>query len=70
MNCSDDKIRKSRIIKNRGYSEDYADTRMNSQLAQEIKKNLVDYTIVNNSDKKNLEVEISEFLKILSQMLQ
>ena len=60
---ADDEIRKSRIIENRGYTAEYADTRMNSQLSQEIKKNLADYTIVNNKTKKDLELNITKLIE-------
>lgn len=60
---ADDEIRKQRITEYRGYSKEYADARMNCQLSQDIKKNLVDYTIVNNKDKNNLEITIAQFIK-------
>lgn len=60
---TDDELRKQRLIKYRGYSEAYAEVRMKCQLSQDFKRVRSDYVIFNNKSKKDLEIEVYNFLK-------
>ncbi|MBR6098355.1 dephospho-CoA kinase [bacterium] len=60
---TDDTIRKQRLIERSGYSEEYAEVRMRCQLSQDAKRDLADYSIVNNKSKKDLELEVYKFLE-------
>lgn len=60
---TDDEIRKQRLIERNGYTDDYADLRINCQMPQEEKRNMADYIITNNKSKTDLEFEVYKFLK-------
>ena len=59
---SDDDIRLKRLMKNRGYSKEYAQTRISSQLPQEEKIKKSDYIIENNSSLEDFKRNIDEFI--------
>lgn len=64
---ADDEIRLERLIKRNGYSREYAQTRLDSQLSQETKITNSDYVIENNSSKeefyKNIESCLDKLVK-------
>ncbi|MBR3890041.1 dephospho-CoA kinase [bacterium] len=64
---ADDEIRLERLIKRNGYSREYAQTRLDSQLSQETKITNSDYVIENNSSKeefyKNIESCLDKLIK-------
>lgn len=55
---TDDKIRLERLILRDKYNEEYAKTRMNSQISQDLKIKKSDIVIYNNSTLEDLEREI------------
>jgi len=63
----DDEIRKKRLIKNRNYSEEEAEKRMNAQLPQKNKVKLADFTLFNNTDLNDLYSQIDNVLQKLSE---
>ena len=63
---SDDKIRLNRLIERNGYSKEYAQTRIDSQSAQEEKAKKADYVIENNGSKEEFIAKIEEFIATIS----
>ncbi len=59
---ANDTIRLDRLIKRNSYNLEYAQKRLNSQNSQDLKKNLCDYIIENNSDKTLLNEKVIDFL--------
>lgn len=59
---SDDEVRLERLIKRNGYSREYAQTRLDSQLSQETKITNSDYVIENNSSKEEFYKNIKSCL--------
>ena len=62
--CNDE-IREQRLIARNGYTKEYAKTRMESQLSQDIKAKKVDYVIYNNSTIEDLHKNI---IKVIEQI--
>lgn len=60
---TDDVTRRKRLIKRNHYTPEYADIRMNSQMAQDDKKHLCDYVIYNNGTLSDLENSVNEFIR-------
>ena len=63
---SDDIIRLNRLIERNGYSKEYAQTRIDSQSAQEEKAKKADYVIENNGSKEEFIAKIEEFIATIS----
>jgi dephospho-CoA kinase len=63
---SDDVIRLNRLIERNGYSKEYAQTRIDSQSAQEGKAKKADYVIENNGSKEEFIAKIEEFIATIS----
>ena len=59
---ADDETRLKRLIETRGYTKEYAQTRMNSQQNQNEKITKSDYVIENNGTKEEFERNIEEFI--------
>ncbi len=59
---ADDEVRLERLIKRNGYSREYAQTRLDSQLSQETKITNSDYVIENNSSKEEFYKNIKSCL--------
>lgn len=63
---ADEKLRLQRLIKRNNYSFDYAIKRIKSQESEEQKIKKSDFIVYNNSDLKNLNNQISDILKKLT----
>lgn len=59
---ADDEVRLERLMKRNGYSREYAQTRLDSQLSQETKIINSDYVIENNSSKEEFYKDIKSCL--------
>jgi len=59
----DDKIRLQRLIKRNGYSKDYAELRLSSQISQDEKVLKSDYVIYNNSDLSTLKENVIKLIE-------
>lgn len=59
---SDDDKRLSRLFSRNQYTLEYAKQRMQSQMSQDLKKNLCDYVIYNNGTLAELEKSVNDFL--------
>lgn len=62
---TDDAIRLGRLMKNRGYSKEYAEKRMSAQLSQDEKTENSDIVIENNGTILELEEQVRTVLKSL-----
>ncbi len=62
---ADDTVRFERLIKRNGYSQEYAKTRIDSQMPQEDKVNLSDYVLYNNGSIPQLEKSVDAILNNL-----
>ncbi len=62
---ADDNVRLDRLIKRNGYSREYAQNRLNSQMPQSDKLGLSDYVIYNNGSLEELEKSLDLVLKKL-----
>ena len=63
---SDDNIRLERLINRNGYSKEYAQQRINSQIPQNEKINKADYVIENNSTKDEFIKKVENFIESIS----
>lgn len=63
---ADEKLRLQRLIKRNNYSFDYAIKRIKSQESEEQKIKKSDFIVYNNSDLRNLNNQISDILKKLT----
>ena len=63
---SDDNIRLERLINRNGYSKEYAQQRINSQIPQSEKINKADYVIENNSTKDEFIKKVENFIESIS----
>ena len=63
---SDDNIRLERLINRNGYSKEYAQQRINSQIPQNEKINRADYVIENNSTKDEFIKKVENFIESIS----
>lgn len=63
---SDDNIRLERLINRNGYSKEYAQQRINSQIPQNEKMNKADYVIENNSTKDEFIKKVENFIESIS----
>lgn len=59
---TDDKLRLERLIKRNGYSKEYAQVRLDSQMSQDEKVKLADWVVYNNTAIKDLEKSISKLI--------
>ncbi len=59
---TDDVTREERLISRNNYSREYAKLRMQSQMSQDMKKDLCDYVIFNNGTISELESSVNRFL--------
>ena len=66
---ADDKIRLERLIKRNGYTEDYAQKRLDSQIPQEIKIPKSDFVIENNSTLSNLQESVTTLVRKLERLV-
>ena len=62
---TDDDIRKKRLIERNGYSDEYAQKRINAQISQDKKVDIADYVVKNNENKESLELSVKELLSKL-----
>lgn len=62
---ADDDIRLKRLIERNGYSEEYAQTRINSQAPQDEKIQKSDVIIENNDSKEEFIAKIEDFISSL-----
>jgi len=60
---ADDKIRLQRLIKRNDYTEEYAKIRMNAQQSQQVKLKKSDFVIKNESDIKDLEIQVKALIE-------
>lgn len=63
---TDDNIRLERLMKRNNYTKEYALTRMNAQMSQDLKAKQSDWVIYNNSTVADLEDEIKKFINLLA----
>lgn len=63
---SDDNIRLERLINRNGYSKEYAQQRISSQIPQNEKINKADYVIENNSTKDEFIKKVENFIESIS----
>lgn len=59
----DDKLRLERLMERNGYTKEYAQTRLNSQLPQDEKAKKSDYIIENNGSKEEFKIKAEEFIE-------
>ncbi|MBQ8458782.1 dephospho-CoA kinase [bacterium] len=59
----DDETRLNRLITRNGYSKDYAQKRIDSQLSQDVKINRSDWVIYNNSTKEDLKISVINLIE-------
>lgn len=63
---SDDKIRLDRLMKRNGYTKEYAQKRIESQMSQDEKTKKSDYVIENNGTKEEFVSKIEDFIDSLN----
>lgn len=59
---ADDNIRLERLMKRNGYTKEYAQIRINSQISQDEKIKKCDWVVYNNSTIRDLELQLARLL--------